>query len=54
MNTYRATVIATFMQGGVEHTTYVGARTAEEAKATLEREGFEVKAMWVLELAAAA
>lgn len=53
MNTYRAQVIATFMQGGVEFTTFVGADSAEQAKAKLEREGYEVVSLFVLELAAA-
>lgn len=52
MNAYRATVTATFMQGDVTFTTYVSAHTAKEAKRTLEREGYEVKALWVLEHAA--
>ena len=51
MNTYKATVITTFCQGSVEHTTYIGAHSATEARATLEREGFEVILLWVLELA---
>lgn len=53
MSIYRATVVATFVQGEVEFTTYVDAVNAEQAKATLEREGYEVMALWVLELAAA-
>lgn len=52
VNTYRATVISTFYQGDVEHTTYIGARSTEEAKRKLEREGYNVVAMWVLDLAA--
>ena len=48
MNTYRATV----KQGRIEFTTYVAGKTAKQAKARLVREGFEVLALWVLELAA--
>lgn len=51
MNTYRATV--SFKSIGEEFTTYVGARTADEAKAKLQSEGFTVVALWVLELAGA-
>lgn len=52
MNTYRATVTANFIQGSVEFTTYINARTSQEAKRLLEREGYDVVHLWVLELAA--
>ena len=50
VNAYKATVIATFIQGGVEFTTYIGARNAEDAKRLLEREGYDVMHLWVLEV----
>ena len=50
MNSYRATV--SFKGIGEEFTTYVAGRSADEAKATLKREGFAVVTLWVLELAA--
>jgi len=50
VNSYRAEVVSNFIQGAVRHTTYVAARSAEEARRKLEREGFEVVALAVLVL----
>lgn len=50
LNSYRAQVVSNFIQGAVQHTTYVAGRTAEEARRTLEREGFDVLSMEVLVL----
>ena len=51
VNSYRAQVTATFVQGDVDFTTYIGARSAEEAKRKLQREGYEVRSLEVLEFA---
>lgn len=52
MSSYRATVTATFVQGDITFTTYIAARSAQEAKRELEREGYNVVALFVLEFAA--
>lgn len=52
MNSYRATVTATFIQSDVTFTTYVKGRSAQEAKRELEREGYNVVQMWARDLSA--
>lgn len=52
-NAYKATVVSSYPTGEVErHTTYVTARTPEEARRVLCHEGYEVKALWVIEVPA--
>ena len=49
MNSYRAIVTSKqVMNGQVEFTTYVGAKSFKAARKQLEREGFDVISMEVL------
>lgn len=47
---YKAQVASTFHNGRVEHTTYISARDEADARAKLDREGYEVLAVWAVQL----
>lgn len=43
MQTFKADITATFIQGSVDHWTYIAAKNADDARRQLEREGYEVR-----------
>jgi N-dimethylarginine dimethylaminohydrolase len=47
---YKAQVASTFHNGRVEHTTYINAKNEAEARAKLDREGYEVLSVRAVQL----